>query len=116
MSSGRLGSLASSRKGESLTQKIKKIENFDSEIKDWFVDCVKAVKKEIAIRNNNHSAYNFSHISNIDEFKGSDKYKVLELFLQNDKLLAWIYEKMFPDRISQLRDKHLHPIELSKDI
>lgn len=32
-----------------------------------------------------------------------DKLKLLELFLQNEKMLSWMYERIFPDRLSKLR-------------
>ena len=28
---------------------------------------------------------------------------MLEVFLQNEKLLAWMYERIFPDRLSKIR-------------
>ena len=55
------------------------------------------------MRNNSHHLMDLTHITSIEEFKTVDKLKLLELFLQNEKLLSWMYERIFPDRLSKLR-------------
>ena len=74
-------------------------------MKDWFLDCIRTVKKEVAMRNSNNIMIELTHITSIDEFKTVDKLRLLELFLQNEKLLSWLYERIFPDRLSELRYK-----------
>ena len=96
-----MGSIASTTKRESF--KAKRVEVYDSEMKDWFLECVKTVKREVAMRNNSNSLMDLSHIAGIEEFKTVDKLRLLELFLQNEKLLSWMYERIFPDRLSKIR-------------
>lgn len=83
--------------------KPKRIEVYDSEMKEWFIDCVKTVKREVAMRNNSSTLLDLNFITGIEEFKTVDKLRLLELFLQNEKLLTWMYERIFPDRLSKLR-------------
>ena len=103
----KVASLATSRRGESLrySLKVRHPEVYDSEMKDWFLDCIRTVKKEVAMRNSNNIMIELTHITSIDEFKTVDKLRLLELFLQNEKLLSWLYERIFPDRLSELRYK-----------
>lgn len=57
------------------------------------------------MRNTNSSVVELGNISSIEEFKTVDKLRLLEVFLQNQKLLSWMYERIFPDRLSQMRYK-----------
>ena len=34
-----------------------------------------------------------------------DKLRLLEIFLENEKLLTYMYERIFPDRLTTLREK-----------
>lgn len=43
------------------------------------------------MRNANSPAFDITQITSIDEFKTVDKLRLLELFLQNEKLLTWLY-------------------------
>jgi hypothetical protein len=52
-------------------------------MKEWFLDCIRTVKREIAMRNTKNNLLDLSQIHSIDEFKTIDKLKLLELFLQN---------------------------------
>ncbi len=45
-----------------------------------------------------------NNINNLDDFMMIDKLRLLEIFLENEKLLTWMYERIFPDRMSTLRD------------
>ena len=103
----KVASLSSSRRVEVLkeSQKPKRPKIYDSEMKEWFLDCIRTVKREIAMRNSSNILLELAHITGIDEFKTVDKLRLLELFLQNEKLLTWMYERIFPDRLSQLRYK-----------
>ena len=74
-------------------------------MKEWFLDCIRTVKREVAMRNNNYIMMDVTQITSIEQFKTVDKLRLLELFLQNEKLLAWMYERIFPDRMTQLRSK-----------
>lgn len=33
-----------------------------------------------------------------------DKLKLLEKFMENEKLLIWMYEKIFPSRLEEVKD------------
>lgn len=67
------------------------------------------------MRNTGNPVVDIGHIGSIDEFKTVDKLRLLELFLQNEKLLSWMYERMFPDRLSQMRYK-LSNLNESQDL
>lgn len=60
-----------------------------SELETLFLDCVEEVKREIAIRRNLSDAHTVS------KFENRDKGKVMELLFSNDKLLGYLYERMF---------------------
>ena len=51
---------------------------------------------------------NFNTISSIEEFKMVDKLKLLEKFMENEKLLTWLYEKIFPSRINEVKEYLSH--------
>lgn len=72
-------SFSTNRRGESLreSQKVKLPEVYDSEMKEWFLDCIRTVKKEIAMRNSNNIMIEFTHVTSIDEFKTVDKLRLL---------------------------------------
>jgi hypothetical protein len=72
-------------------------------MKEWFLDCVRTVRREVAMRNSSGTVLNVDTISSIEEFKAVDKLRLLELFLQNEKMLVWMYERIFPDRLTQLQ-------------
>lgn len=72
-------------------------------MKEWFLDCIKTVKREVAMRNISSNILDLTYITGIEEFKTVDKLRLLELFLSNEKLLSWLYERIFPDRLSKLR-------------
>lgn len=76
----------------------------EGELKDWFLDCVKAIKKDVAQRKNTGQQLSFDYIKNIEEFKMVDKLRLLEKFMENEKLLIWMYEKIFPNRIDEVKD------------
>lgn len=47
---------------------------------------------------------NLDYVRDISEFKMVDKLRLLEKFMENEKLLIWMYEKIFPARIGEVRD------------
>lgn len=43
-------------------------------------------------------------MESIDEFKTIDKLRLLEMFLENEKLLVYMYQKIFPDRMREVEE------------
>jgi hypothetical protein len=41
------------------------VEVYDSEMKEWFLDCIKTVKREVAMRNNSNSLMDLTYITGI---------------------------------------------------
>jgi hypothetical protein len=97
-----------------------------AEISDYellFVECVKVVKNEImkrtmnsTIHGNNSSQYNSNggggngpqnteqDYSNIKTFLSLDKYRLLELFVAQERVTLGMYELMFPSNKFQIND------------
>jgi hypothetical protein len=46
-------------------------------MKEWFLDCIKTVKREVAMRNNSHNLIDLTQITGIEEFKTVDKLRLL---------------------------------------
>ena len=47
---------------------------------------------------------NLNAVGSWEEFRMIDKLRLLEMFMQNEKLLAWMYEKIFPNRTTELQE------------
>lgn len=41
-------------------------------------------------------------VTSLEEFKTIDKLRLLEMFLENEKLLVYMYQKIFPDRLKEI--------------
>lgn len=52
---------------------------------------MRTIKREVATRNRNPYSFNLGAIRSIDEFKMIDKLRLLEYFMENEKLLVWMY-------------------------
>lgn len=77
--------------------------NSDNELKEWFLDCVRTMKKEIYKRKQ-QEVYSLANVDNISDFLAIDKLRLLELFLSDERLLSHMYLKMFPDRLAELTE------------
>ncbi len=77
---------------------------YDSELKNWFLECVKSIKKEITSRKSGFTspAVDIMKVTSLEEFKTIDKLRLLEMFLENEKLLVYMYQKVFPDRLKEI--------------
>ena len=77
-----------------------------SDLKQWFLDCIKVVKKQILKRNPNieKERRNIDSVKSIGEFLRIDKLRLLELFVSDEKLLSVMYNKLFPDRVSEIQN------------
>ena len=76
-----------------------------SELEGLFLDCVEEVKREIAGRRG---------VDGKGKWENRDKGKVMELLFSNDRLLGFLYEKMFRSsgngfsgRSSMMADRHI---------
>ena len=80
-----------------------------SQLEEFFLECVDEVKKEISKRKDIQSNSKFSHKSTknsisslptlksrFSQFTSSDKQQVIEMLFQNDSVLLFLYEKLFP--------------------
>lgn len=70
------------------------IHSEEEEYRNSFFECLNSVRKEIAGRRS--SEFNPALIKSLSQFREADKVRVMSLFLQNEKLEAWMYEKLFP--------------------
>lgn len=52
-------------------------------MQEWFLECVKSVKKEIHQRKNSFDSLDLNRISSISEFRLVDKLRLFELLLEN---------------------------------
>lgn len=77
---------------------------YDSELKNWFLECIRSIKKEISSRKSGFTspAVDIMKVTSLEEFKTIDKLRLLEMFLENEKLLVYMYQKMFPDRLKEI--------------
>ena len=73
----------SSHRAAETTRAPRYMQPHDNEMKDWFLECVRTVKREVAMRNHSSTMLDLTNIISIDEFKTVDKLRLLELFLQN---------------------------------
>lgn len=78
--------------------------NRESELKEWFVECLRAVKKEVATRKRGSGNQGLQSIKDISQFKLLDKLSLLEKFMENERLLVWMYQKIFPSRVNEVRE------------
>ena len=87
----------------------------DNELKDWFIECIKTIKKDVAYRKNTGYQFDLNTINSIEQFKMVDKLRLLEKFMENENLLVWMYEKIFPTRMMEVKEylsqKHFNEIE-----
>ena len=75
----------------------------DHEVKNWFVDCLETIRREVGQRKVYGSkSDDLNAIGSWEEFRMIDKLRLLEMFMQNEKLLVWMYEKIFPTRLNEL--------------
>ncbi len=71
--------------------------------------CISSVRKEICYRNQKPN-WRFEDIVDFNQFKMVDKLSLLENLLENEELLSFLYNKIFPNRINELSCK-LKPLE-----
>ena len=58
----------------------------------------------MAFRKNTPYQFDLNQIGSFEEFKMVDKLRLLEKFMENEKLLVWMYGKIFPTRTDELTD------------
>ncbi len=47
-------------------------------------------------------AVDVMRVTSLEEFKTIDRLRLLEMFLENEKLLVYMYQKVFPDRLKEI--------------
>ncbi|KAM3134605.1 hypothetical protein pb186bvf_013247 [Paramecium bursaria] len=75
-----------------------------SELENFFLECVESVRRDIMKRKSiNHVKQMQQYVeqlSNFQVFLKEDKQKVLELLLSHEKLLVYLYQKIFPNHFN----------------
>lgn len=65
---------------------------------------MRSIKKEISSRKSGFvsPAVDVMRVTSLEEFKTIDRLRLLEMFLENEKLLVYMYQKVFPDRLKEI--------------
>lgn len=64
----------------------------DHELKNWFLECIETIRKQVAQRKfYGYKSEDLNGISSWEQFRMIDKLRLLEMFMQNEKLLVWMY-------------------------
>lgn len=79
-----------------------------SDLENFFLECVETVRKQIIKRKpptkSTHINFYLNQIKDYSLFRTEDKIKILELLLSNEKLMMFIYQKIFPQNSSKQID------------
>ncbi|CAD8098440.1 unnamed protein product [Paramecium primaurelia] len=75
-----------------------------SDLEYFFLECVETVRKEIQKKRplTNFQQYQsyLDSMQDFSQFYKEDKIKILELVVSNEKLLVFIYQKLFPNHVN----------------
>lgn len=69
---------------------------------------MKVIKKEVASRKGANGQIGLEDIRDVRQFMVVDKLRLLEKFMENESLLVWMYEKIFPSRANELKEYLTH--------
>ncbi|CAD8180704.1 unnamed protein product [Paramecium octaurelia] len=75
-----------------------------SELENFFLECVETVRKEVQKKRplanfQQYQSY-LDSIQDYSQFYKEDKIKILELVVSNEKLLVFIFQKLFPNHVN----------------
>ncbi|CAD8105271.1 unnamed protein product [Paramecium sonneborni] len=75
-----------------------------SDLEYFFLECIDAVRREIfkkrPLGNFQQQQSYLDSIQDFQQFYKEDKIKILELVVSNEKLLVFIYQKLFPNHVN----------------
>ncbi|CAD8193381.1 unnamed protein product [Paramecium pentaurelia] len=76
-----------------------------SDLETFFLDCVETVrrdilKKKLPFGNNQWQQNQIEMISDYSQFHKEDKLKILQLVVSNEKILVFLYQKLFPNHVN----------------
>ncbi|CAK89925.1 unnamed protein product (macronuclear) [Paramecium tetraurelia] len=76
-----------------------------SDLESFFLDCVETVRRDILKKKrpfgtNQQLQASMEHISDFSQFHKEDKLKILELVVSNEKILVFLYQKLFPNHVN----------------
>ncbi|KAL4449906.1 hypothetical protein ABPG74_015025 [Tetrahymena malaccensis] len=93
---------------EKLTQNVVR-----SDLENFFLECIETVRKQIIKRKpppktaENQLNFYLTQIKDYSVFRNEDKIKILELLLSNERLLMFIYQKIFPQNFNKYMSQAL---------
>ncbi|CAK94167.1 unnamed protein product (macronuclear) [Paramecium tetraurelia] len=75
-----------------------------SELENFFLECVETVRKEVQKKRplanfQQYQSY-LDSVQDYSQFYKEDKIKILELVVSNEKLLVFIFQKLFPNHVN----------------
>ncbi|KAL4499123.1 hypothetical protein ABPG72_017025 [Tetrahymena utriculariae] len=94
---------------EKLTQNVVR-----SDLENFFLECIETVRKQIIKRKpppktaENQLNFYLTQIKDYSVFRNEDKIKILELLLSNERLLMFIYQKIFPQNFNKFMSQALN--------
>ncbi|CAD8090011.1 unnamed protein product [Paramecium primaurelia] len=76
-----------------------------SDLESFFLDCVETVRRDILKKkrpfgNNQQLQTSIENIADFSQFHKEDKLKILELVVSNEKILVFLYQKLFPNHVN----------------
>ncbi|CAD8190470.1 unnamed protein product [Paramecium octaurelia] len=76
-----------------------------SDLESFFLDCVETVRRDILKKkrpfgNTQWQQNQIEMISDFSQFHKEDKLKILELVVSNEKILVFLYQKLFPNHVN----------------
>ncbi|KRX08053.1 hypothetical protein PPERSA_06231 [Pseudocohnilembus persalinus] len=89
-------------KSEQLLKEKIKLNNTRSDLEAFFLECVQAVRRQVLKRKQPQDNINqlLAQVQDYNVFRLEDKQKILELMVQHEKILLYIYQKIFPTQFS----------------
>ena len=76
-----------------------------SDLETFFLECVETVRRQLARRKYQNKEvqdmnYYLNEIKDYNVFRMEDKVKILELLVSNERLLIFLYQKIFPSQFN----------------
>ncbi|CAD8104369.1 unnamed protein product [Paramecium sonneborni] len=76
-----------------------------SDLESFFLECVESVRRDILKKkkpfgNNQILQSQIDNFTDYSQFHKEDKLKILELVVSNEKILVFLYQKLFPNHVN----------------